>query len=280
MPEAQPPNTDAGRLTTASANIPAALLMAQPPNTDAGRLTAGARFEQSPPRHLNAGRLAVGTRAEQNAPRHIDAGRLTAGARFEQSPPPHIADGDRAERDAVLDTLLGPGAQVRSGRGDISQGCTLVGGIGLPWLRDLDFGMNWLARAASLSWPDNVVLEDLSYAAHRVLHRLQELLPARVVLLGCMPRDGQTPGTIRRYLLSELPEPDPEEVRERLGEAVGGIVDLDHTLVVCRYWGALPVDTVVIEVEPADREFGWGFSEPVEDAVASVLDMVRSEVTR
>ena len=185
-----------------------------------------------------------------------------------------------AERDEVLDTLLGPGAQVRPGRGEAEPGCTLVGGIGLPWLRDLDFGTNWLARAATLAWPDGVVLEDLSYAAHRVMHRLQELQPGRVVLLGCMPRGAEPPGTVRRYALSEVPDPDPDEVHERLGEAVGGIVDLDHTLAVCRHWGALPADTVVIEVEPAESEFGWGFSQPVEDAVDEVLDMVRREVSR
>ena len=106
----------------------------------------------------------------------------------------------------MLDILLGPGAQVKPGRGEAGPGCTLVGGIGLPWLRDLDFGTNWLARAATLRWPDGVVLEDLSYAAHRVMHRLQELQPGRVVLLGCMPRGTGPPGTIRRYALSELPD--------------------------------------------------------------------------
>lgn len=186
----------------------------------------------------------------------------------------------KSARDEALDTLLGPGAQVKPGRGEAAPGCTLVGGIGLPWLRDLDFGTNWLARAASLQWPDSVVLEDLSYAAHRVMHRLEELRPGRVVLLGCMPRSTGPPGTIRRYSLSELPELDPAEVHERLAEAVGGIVDLDHTLAVCRYWDALPVDTVVIEVEPAESEFGWGFSQPVEDAVDKVLEMVIHEVVR
>ena len=203
-------------------------------------------------------------------------------------PPLHSAAGAGSEaipeswagRDEVLDTLLGPGAQVKPGSGEAPPGCTLVGGIGLPWLRDLDFGTNWLARAATLEWPEGVVLEDLSYAAHRVMHRLQELQPGRVVLLGCMPRGTGPPGTIRRYALSEMPETDPDEVHERLGEAVGGIVDLDHTLAVCRHWNALPDDTVVIEVEPAESEFGWGFSQPVEDAVDEVLDMIRHEVSR
>ncbi|MGH9187614.1 MAG: hydrogenase maturation protease [Acidimicrobiales bacterium] len=156
---------------------------------------------------------------------------------------------------------------------------SLVGGIGLPWLRDLDFGTQFVRRIENLDWPDGVVVEDLSYAAHRVLHRLQELCPDRVVLVGAMPRETDPPGTVRRYILDLTPPPD-EEVHERLGEAVGGIIDLDHTLAVVRYWCGFPSDTVVIEVEPADRSFGLGFSDEVEGSVASILTMVREEVAR
>lgn len=183
-----------------------------------------------------------------------------------------------SDRDGLLDTLLGAGAQVRAG-GPEAPGGILIGGVGLPWLRDLDFGTNWLARAAELDWPDRVLLEDLSYSAHRVLHRLQELEPSRVILIGCMPRDDE-PGTIRRYRLGDTPRADDQEVHDRLTDAVGGIIDLDHTLAVCRHWGALDDDTVVIEVEPAEREFGWGFSPPVEAAVDIVLELVRAELDR
>ena len=185
--------------------------------------------------------------------------------------------GVTSERDDVLDTLLGPGARVRSG-GPERPGGIVVGGIGLPWLRDLDFGTNGLARAAKLEWPSDVLLEDFSYSAHRVMHRLQELLPTKVVLLGCMPRRLDPAGTIRQYRLADTPMPDDEEVHERLAESVGGIIDLDHTLAVCRYWSALPADTTIIEVEPAETEFGWGFSEPVEAAVPEVLKRVRTEL--
>ena len=156
-------------------------------------------------------------------------------------------------------------------------GPTLVGGIGLPWLRDLDFGTQFIVRFENDSWPEGVILEDLSYAAHRVMHRLQEIVPAKVVLVCAMPRDIDPPGTIRRYKLDLTPPPD-EEVHERLAEAVGGIIDLDHTLAVVRYWKALPEDTIVVEVEPEDRSFGMDFSESVEAAVAEVLRMVREEV--
>ncbi|HEX2699076.1 MAG TPA: hypothetical protein VHM89_02595 [Acidimicrobiales bacterium] len=153
----------------------------------------------------------------------------------------------------------------------------LVGGVGLPWLRDLDYGTQFIRRVIDLDWPANVVVDDLSYAAHRVLHLLQELRPVKVVLVGAMPRDVDPPGTIRRYKLDLTPPPD-QEVVDRLGEAVGGIIDLDHTLAIIRYWKAFPEDTVVIEVEPGDRSFGLGFSNEVEATVERVLAMVREEV--
>ena len=158
-------------------------------------------------------------------------------------------------------------------------GVILVGGVGLPWLRDLDYGTQWIDRVRGDDWPDGVILEDLSYGAHRVLHRLQELELTRVVLVGCMPRDIDPPGTIRHYTL-DLTPPPLQEVHERLSEAVLGIIDLDHTLAVVRHWGAFPTDTVVVEVEPEDRAFGLGFSDVVEATVQPVLAIVRAEVRR
>ena len=152
----------------------------------------------------------------------------------------------------------------------------LVGGIGLPWLRDLDFGTQFVRRVQTLDWPVDVIVEDVSYAAHRVLHLLQDLEPAKVVLVGAMPRDIDPPGTIRRYVL-DLTPPSDKEVADRLSEAIGGIIDLDHTLAVVRYWKGFPAGTVVIEVEPNDRAFGLGFSTEVEERVDEVLAMVRTE---
>jgi hydrogenase maturation protease len=153
----------------------------------------------------------------------------------------------------------------------------LVGGVGLPWMRDLDFGTQFVRRMEVLDWPGDVAVEDLSYAAHRVLHLLQEVQPAKVVLVGAMPRFTDVAGTVRRYLL-DLTPPSDEDVQARLGDAAGGTIDLDHTLAVGRYWKAFPEDTVVIEVEPADRTFGLGFTDAVEAAMEPVLAMVRDEV--
>ena len=75
----------------------------------------------------------------------------------------------------------------------------------------------------------------------------------------------------------ELDDTD-EQLQERLAEAASGIIDLDHTLAIVRWGKGFPADTVVIEVEPADRSFGLGFSEEVEAIVDTVLALVREEV--
>jgi hydrogenase maturation protease len=153
---------------------------------------------------------------------------------------------------------------------------TLVGGLGLPGLRDLDAGRQFVRYAEQFDWPEGVVVEDLSCAAHLVLHRLQELDPARVVLVGAAARGEGRPGTVRRYRLGTA-APDPLRVHAGLAGSMGGFVDLDHTIGVVRHWGALPADTVVIEVEPADTSLGPGFSDEVAVAFDRILDLVREE---
>lgn len=154
---------------------------------------------------------------------------------------------------------------------------TLVGGFGSPGRRDLDFGEKFIRCAEALEWPDGVVLEDLSYSAHLVLHRLQELRPAKVVLVGAVSRGQGVPGSIRRYRLDPAPS-HPEDVHDHLVDAVAGEVGLDHTLAVVRHWGCLPADTVVVEIEAADASFGVGFSEELAGAIDPLLEMVREEL--
>jgi hydrogenase maturation protease len=153
----------------------------------------------------------------------------------------------------------------------------LVAGFGRPGMRDLDFGRQLIRYLEALDWPEGVVVEDLSYAAPLVLHRLQELEPAKVVLVGAAARDFDPPGALRRYRL-DLGAPGPEEVHKSLEESVQGLVDIDHTLAVVRHWGALPSETVVIEVEPADCSFGPGYSDELDAAFDPMLAMVREEL--
>lgn len=154
----------------------------------------------------------------------------------------------------------------------------LIGGVGLPWRRDLDLGRVLIEQLARESWPSHVMVEDLSYSAHRVMHRLQEINPRRLVLVGATQR-GDEPGRLRRYRLD--PElPDNDEVVSRMGESVGGVIDLDHILIVNRYFRTFPADTVVIEVETGDQSFGVGYSPAVAASIPQVITVIREEVSR
>lgn len=150
----------------------------------------------------------------------------------------------------------------------------LVGGFGVPGLRDLDFGRNFVSYSEHLDWPDDVVVEEIPSSALLVLHRLQELRPAKLVIVAAASRGPDRPGSVRRYHLLDPPAVD---VHEQGADALTSEVDLDHSLALARQWGALP-ETVVIEVEPAETTLGLGFSEEVGAAIDRILALVREEL--
>ena len=153
----------------------------------------------------------------------------------------------------------------------------LVGGFGRPWQRDLDFGSRFVCAVEDLDWPERIVVEDLSYSALHVMHRLQELRPAKVIMVAALARGEDPPGTLRRYAINSEPPP-PDQVHGHLVEALGGEPDLEQTLAVARHWGALPSGSVIIEVQPRDTSLGLGLSEEVAASIDSVLDAVRHEL--
>lgn len=153
----------------------------------------------------------------------------------------------------------------------------MVGGFGVPCQRDLDFGSRFVCCAEDLDWPEDVVVEDLSYSALHVLQRLEELRPRRVLIVTAAARGEDRPGTLRRYSMDGEP-PLPEEVHRHLIEAVGGAIDLEQTLAVARHWGVLPPGSVMVEVEPRDTSFGLGLSEELAGSIDSVLAAVREEL--
>lgn len=153
----------------------------------------------------------------------------------------------------------------------------LVAGFGHPGMRDLDFGRQLVRYLESLHWPDGVVVEELPCAAPLVLHRMQELAPPKVVLVGANFRGTGRPGEIRLYRLDRTP-PAPDVVHRRVGESMQGVVDLDHTIALALHWGGLPEDTVVLEVEPADCSFGIGFTDELAESIDELVDLLRDEV--
>ena len=159
-------------------------------------------------------------------------------------------------------------------------GPVLVGGIGLPWLQDLDFAMHFVRSIEGVEWPEDVLVEDLSFPANQVLDRLLEIKPSRVVLVVSMLRDVDPPGTVRRSTLDLTPPPDAE-VHQALVESVTlGIVDVEHILAVLRYWKALPEGTTIIEVEPGHHSFGLEGADDIEEPVDKVLALVQDELVK
>lgn len=153
----------------------------------------------------------------------------------------------------------------------------LIAGVGYHNLRDLSLGPVLIDRLRSLSWPDGVEIEDLSYGPIGVMHALAERPPyERMIFVGGMKRERE-PGEVRRYAWRhELP--DEEEIQQRIVEAATGVIDLHNLLVIGTFFRRLAADVVVFEVEPADDSFGEPLSPPVEKAAAALVAEIRAAV--
>ena len=147
-----------------------------------------------------------------------------------------------------------------------------MGGVGYRFLRDGSLGP-WVADRLAPEAGDGVEVEDVSYHPVGLTQNLQERPPYdRVVLVGAVRR-GRDAGTVESYRWSgELPA--PEQVQERVAEAVTGVISLDNLLIVCGALGGLPEDVRVVEVEPADEGWGDGFSPELEAVLPRVIEAV------
>ena len=153
----------------------------------------------------------------------------------------------------------------------------LIGGVGYRFTRDLSFGPVVVDRLRAEVWPHGVDVEDVSFAPVAMVHRWVEVPYDRIVFVAAVPRTGRPPGTLCRYCPTAI-LPKPDEIQDRIGEALTGTISLDNLLVVTRQFHALPRDVEVIEVEPQDLGWGDGFSAPVRDAMRPAMDMIRGAV--
>jgi hydrogenase maturation protease len=148
----------------------------------------------------------------------------------------------------------------------------LVGGVGYRFLRDESIGP-YVADALAERSSNGVEVEDLSYGPVQITHNLQDRPPYdRLVLVGAVRR-GRPAGTIATYRWDGgLPPAD--EIQERVGEAVTGVISLDNVLVVCGALGVLPDDVRVVEVEPGDEAWGEGFTPELEERLPQIMEAV------
>jgi hydrogenase maturation protease len=146
----------------------------------------------------------------------------------------------------------------------------LLAGIGYRNMRDGSFGpllMDSLQRRPS---PPDLEIADLSYGPIAVLHFLDERPSyARLILVAGVRRQRQ-PGGVYCYRW-EHQLPAPEDIQARVAEALMGVISLDNLLIIATYFGKLPRDVVIIEVEPQDDGWGEGFTPAVEAAIPEVM---------
>ncbi len=166
------------------------------------------------------------------------------------------------------------------GRGGSSSAATrpkrvLIGGVGYQNMRDLSVGPNVVPALAELEWDEGTEIVHLHFGPIHVVQWLEER-PGhfdRMVFVAAVAR-GRMPGGVYSYRWQGL-LPDAEEIQQRIGEAVMGVIDLDNLLIVAQHFGVLTADVVVVEVEPEDTGWGVGFTPRVAAVVDDVIGTVR-----
>lgn len=150
----------------------------------------------------------------------------------------------------------------------------VIGGIGYRNLRDHSLGIVMSDELEALARPPALLVEDLCYGPVAVgqwfLDEAREAPITRAVFVTAVSRDdGRPPGTISVYRWNRA-LPSDEEIQRCVVDAVTGVILLDNTLTVVEWMGALPEETIVIEVQPLEHAFGDEMSPAVSAAYAEV----------
>jgi hydrogenase maturation protease len=158
----------------------------------------------------------------------------------------------------------------------------IVGGVGYPDLCDYSIGVEVQERLSEWAAPSNVSVEDLSYNPIAVIQRLDDepidRKFGRAVVISAVRRADRPAGTVSCYRWDGA-LPSEEEIQRAVSDAVTGIIAVENTLVIARYFGSLPRDVVVVEVEPEMHDFGASMSEPVRAVFDRVCELVKTFAT-
>ncbi len=155
-------------------------------------------------------------------------------------------------------------------------GRTLIAGVGYRNLRDLSAGNAIVDTLLAMDWPSGVEVEDLSYGPMDALFRFKEAAFERLIVIGAVARPGRIPGEVYRSRWRYEAKP-PDQVQARVAEAVTGVISLDNLLIICAHFEVLPPDTIVIEIEPEDGDWGEEFSPRVAAAADRIVAQIVSK---
>lgn len=163
---------------------------------------------------------------------------------------------------------------------DIHQPKTLIAGVGHRFWSDYSAGPEWSDKLAKLEWPSNITVEDYSYGAWAMTQQLQDDKFDRCIFISAEPRERE-PASLHVYPFRfNEADYDPLRVHDHMFEAVAGVISVDLLLIVAGHFKALPEDTWVIEIEPANTEWadGQGISASVESLYPEVEETVKQLV--
>jgi hydrogenase maturation protease len=153
----------------------------------------------------------------------------------------------------------------------------LIAGVGYPNLRDMSLGPVLIERLQHEDWPQDVELADLSYSPIGVLQDLDNRTPYERIIFVAGVKRNRPRGTIYCYRWQHQ-LPDVDEIQARVAEAMMGVISLENLLVIATYFGKLPHDVVVIEVEAVEDTWGEGLTPAVEAVLPQVIAAIRQHV--
>lgn len=154
----------------------------------------------------------------------------------------------------------------------------LIACVGYRFMRDLSVGPHLVPTLSALDWPEGVEVCDLHFGPIHMVHWLEERpgYYERIVFVAAVER-GRERGRVYAYRWDGV-LPDADEIQQRVGEGITGVISLDNLLIVGQYFGALPPDVIVVEIEPEDTGWGPGVSPRVEAALPTLIETIRRAV--
>ncbi len=156
----------------------------------------------------------------------------------------------------------------------------LVAGVGYSDLSDLSFGPKLVERLREMEWPDEVRIEDFSYAPIPNLEWFEESPGKtfeRAILAGAVERDRE-PGTLMVYDWDPGPL-DPADVQDRVAEAVTGVISLENLVIIAQHFKLLSPRTSVIELEPVNKQWGQELTPLGEERLEQAARWIQREVS-
>ena len=154
----------------------------------------------------------------------------------------------------------------------------LIGGVGYRWMGDASFGLAVCDALAAEAWPEDVDVVDFGYGALYAALDIGDRRPRRLVLVAAVQR-GRPPGTLICTRHAPQPRSD-EEVQEWVRDAGGGIIELDHLLIIADRFGTLPAETYLVELEPTHSLTGDGLSDVAARRVEEARTIARALATK